>query len=209
MSFGIALMVQGRLGISPISSFPYVFSVRFPQISLGTFTMILNLLLITGQILILRREFTLIQFVQFPITLLFGLFVDVSKWMLSVILPQAYWQQLLVFLFGCVVLALGVSLAVTAGVVMNSGEAFIAAVSRKSGLNFGTVKVLFDVTLVLLAILFSFLFMGRLEGVREGTVIAALLSGFIIRFFNRIMKPPFERWFAGKSSRAACGGQEE
>lgn len=198
MAFGIALMVKAQLGTSPISSMPYVFSLKFPELSLGTFTILWNLLLILGQILILRRKFQWFQLIQIPLTLVFGAFVDFSKFVLDSLNPQNYLLQAGVLLLGCLVLAFGVSLTVLAGVVMNSGEAFVSAVAQQTKKDFGTVKVFFDSSLVILSVLFSLLFFGAVAGVREGTVAAALLSGFIIRFFNRALRPPVERRMAGK-----------
>lgn len=200
MAFGIALMTQTKLGVSPISSLPYLFSLEFTWISLGNFTILWNLVLIAGQLLILRRDFRWFQLVQLPITLIFGVFVDGCKLLVSSWDLSYYWLQLLLVLLGCAVLALGVALTVLAGVVMNSGEAFVAAAAGKTGWDFGMVKVGFDSSLVLLAVLFSFLFFGRMEGVREGTILAALLSGWIVRFFTRILKKPVERWETGTES---------
>ncbi len=197
MAVGIALMVRAELGTSPISSIPYVFSLKFSEISLGVFTILWNIFLILGQVLILRRKFRWFQLVQIPLTFLFGIFVDFSKYILDFLHPQEYWKQAAVLILGCLVLALGVSFTVVAGVVMNSGEAFVNAVAQQTGKNFGTIKVFFDSALVLLSAAFSLLFFGRIVGVREGTVIAALLSGFIIRFFNRLLTPVIERWFCG------------
>ncbi|MCI8501995.1 MAG: YitT family protein [Oscillospiraceae bacterium] len=200
MAFGVALMVQTKLGVSPISSLPYVFNLEFTWISLGNFTILWNLVLIAGQLLILRRKFQWFQLIQLPITLIFGVFVDGCKLLVSSWNLDHYWLQMLFLLLGCTVLALGVTLTVLAGVVMNSGEAFVAAIAGKTGWNFGTVKVGFDSSLVLLAILFSLLFFGRMEGVREGTILAALLSGFIVRLFTRVLKKPVERWETGTKS---------
>lgn len=50
---------------------------------------------------------------------------------------------------------------------------------------FGSTKVAFDVSLTVIAGVLSFLFAHRLDGVREGTIIAALLVGFIARLFGR------------------------
>ncbi|MCF2592641.1 hypothetical protein I6E11_02250 [Bacteroides caecigallinarum] len=47
--------------------------------------------------------------------------------------------------------------------------------------DFGTIKICFDVSLVLLAALGSWLLSGRIDGVREGTVIAALITGPFVR----------------------------
>lgn len=42
-----------------------------------------------------------------------------------------------------------------------------------------------DVTLVSLAIVLSIYFPGHVEGVREGSVVAALVTGYIVTFFSR------------------------
>lgn len=200
MALGIALMVKAKLGTSPISSLPYIFSLRFTAISLGSFTILWNLLLILGQAVVLRRKFRWYQLIQIPLTLVFGVFVDLAKELLGFLNPENYLFQVAVLLFGCLVLAFGVSLTVLAGVVMNSGEAFVAAVAEQTGKDFGLVKVFFDSSLVLLSAGLSFAFFGMVAGVREGTVIAALLSGFIIRIFNRLLGPAAERWLTGSQA---------
>lgn len=200
MALGIALMVKAKLGTSPISSLPYIFSLRFTAISLGSFTILWNLLLILGQVVVLRRKFRWYQLIQIPLTLVFGAFVDLAKELLGFLNPENYLFQAAVLLFGCLVLAFGVSLTVLAGVIMNSGEAFVAAVAEQTGKDFGLVKVFFDSSLVLLSAGLSFAFFGMVTGVREGTVIAALLSGFIIRIFNRLLGPAAERWLTGSQA---------
>ena len=49
----------------------------------------------------------------------------------------------------------------------------------------GVTKICFDVSMTVIAGVLSFVFAGKLDGVREGTVIAALLVGFIARLFGR------------------------
>jgi cytidylate kinase len=47
--------------------------------------------------------------------------------------------------------------------------------------------MIFDVSMTVIAGILSFVLMGQLQGVREGTVIAALLVGFIARTLGRIL----------------------
>ena len=84
---------------------------------------------------------------------------------------------------GCLVMALGISLEVAADVIMLPGEAFVRALSHRLGRKFGNVKVALDVALVSLSILTSLAFVGRLEGVREGTVAAAFCVGLLTKQF--------------------------
>ena len=81
---------------------------------------------------------------------------------------------------------------------MNSGEAFVKAVSDTTGGEFGNLKVGFDVSCVVLAAVLSlFCFDWTIRGIREGTVIAALCTGFVIKFFSRKLREPLERLLVG------------
>ncbi|MDE6448506.1 MAG: hypothetical protein K2L41_00315, partial [Muribaculaceae bacterium] len=53
------------------------------------------------------------------------------------------------------------------------------------GKDFGHTKVVFDISLVTGAMLLSLAFCGHIEGVREGTVVAALCTGFLVNFLAR------------------------
>lgn len=185
MSLGITLMVKAQLGTSPISSMPYVFSLKFTTISLGVFTILWNFILILLQIIILGKKFQPFQLLQLPLSLIFGAFVDFTKLILKNLSPNSYLSSTLILFLGCFVLALGVSFTVLADVIMNSGEALVKAISIRTGKDFGSIKIAFDVSLVILSILSSLIFFHKIAGVREGTIVAAVISGFIIRFYNK------------------------
>ena len=67
---------------------------------------------------------------------------------------------------------------------MLPGESFVRAIAQTWNTNFGTTKIIFDSSMVIIAGVLSFVILGRLNGLREGTVIAALLVGFIARLFG-------------------------
>lgn len=192
-ALGVAFTKHGELGVSPISSVANVLSIRFEFLSLGSWLIIWNCVLILGQILILGRKFQPIQFLQVPLSFLFGWFTDLGMWMVSPIPVNAYPTRILMVLIGVVVLGFGISLAVIANVIMNSGEAFVKALSDRVRKEFGNVKVAFDVSCVLLALVLSLLFFdGAIVGTREGTVISALLTGFVVKWFSKRWKTPLE-----------------
>lgn len=182
-SLGICLIIKASLGSSPISGIPYVTSLYYP-LSFGTTTLIFNLLLVFGQIAILRRDFKQREWLQLPVAFLLGVFIDISMWLLAWVIPTNYPLQIVTLLCGCAILGFGVSLEVRANVVMLAGEAFVQAVTKKSGKEFGFVKVGFDTSLTFLACITSLILFGSIEGIREGTVIAALTVGIFARYFN-------------------------
>lgn len=197
-AFGVAVTKHGELGVSPISSVANVLSYKFTALSLGTWLIVWNCILIVGQILILRKDFKPIQLLQIPLSFLFGYFTDFGMWCVSFVPVPNYFVRLLSVLCGTVILAFGISLTVTANVIMNSGEAFVKAIADKSGRNFGNMKIGFDVGCVVLALVLSLLlFDGRILGAREGTVIAALCTGLVVKFFSKHITAPLERWLKG------------
>lgn len=186
-SLGVSLITKASLGTSPISSIPYVLSLKLPM-TLGEFTIFFSVLLILLQLLILRKKFPLEHFLQIPISIAFGYFIDLTMLMLSFVQPDSYLYSLLALLIGCVILGFGVYTEVLANVAMLPGESFVRAVSETWKTDFGTTKVAFDVSMTVIAGGLSFLFFGTLNGVREGTIIAAILVGFIARLFGRAFK---------------------
>ena len=107
MAIGVDLSVKANLGVSPISSVPYVYSLKFP-LTLGQTTIIMNILLIGLQMLLLRKDYQWIQLIQVPVVLLFGWFIDLTLPLVAWIEPTRYLSQAAYSLLSCPVLALGV-----------------------------------------------------------------------------------------------------
>ena len=186
MAFGVAFSIKASLGTSPISSVPYVVSL-FAPLTVGTATIIMHCVFILLQILILRKKYHPIQLMQLPVALFFGYLTDFGVWAVQGITCNHYLQQWLVCLIGIFLVAVGVSLEVKAGVVVLAGEGVVLAICKVLPVKFGYMKVGFDVTLVAIACVLSFVFTGRLQGVREGTVAAALLVGLIAKQLGKML----------------------
>lgn len=185
MSLGVAFSIKANLGTSPISSVPYVVSLISP-ISVGMATILMHCIFILLQIVILRKKYHFIQLIQLPTAFIFGFMTDFSVWLINGITYSSYLTQWILCIVGIVLVAIGVSMEVTANVVTLAGEGLILAICRVLPIKFGNMKVCFDVTLVVIAILIGFLAKGELIGVREGTIAAALFVGLLSK---QICKP--------------------
>lgn len=185
-SLGVALLKKAALGVSPISSAANIVSIAVPNLSLGTWLIIWNCVLILGQLLILRRDFRAVELLQLPLSVLFGLFTDLSMSLLDFVEPGSYIECFVLVVLGTATMALGISLTVIADVIMNSGEALVKAVSDKTGKAFGSMKIAFDACCVALAVALSFILCGEILEVREGTLVAALLTGVFVNLFGRL-----------------------
>ncbi|MDE5767786.1 MAG: YitT family protein, partial [Oscillospiraceae bacterium] len=170
-ALGVAFSKHAELGVSPISSVANVLSCQFTAFSLGTWLIIWNCILILGQIVLLRKNFKLIQLLQIPLSFVFGWFTDLGMWIVNPIPVNSYPTQLLLVLIGIFIMGFGIALSVIADVILNSGEAFVKAISDTFRKEFSNIKIGFDISCVILALGLSLLFFDfRIVGTREGTV---------------------------------------
>ncbi|MCM1311724.1 MAG: hypothetical protein NC206_02465 [Bacteroides sp.] len=214
LAMGLAMIITSTLGTSPISSWSYVMSCNTP-LSVGTYTFIINMALIAGQFMVLRHHGLRRQAVniglQIPFSFMFSAFIDFNIWLLKAAGPTVlhpfgesalplYAYCVLLLALGCFIQSVGVLLEVKAGVTMMSGEAFVYYICTRWSKEFGKVKVTFDVVLVLLAVISSVGFSlaesngnlnidtilkGLFGAVREGTIVAALSVGQIVRLLAK------------------------
>ena len=194
MGIGVALTKHGELGVSPISSVANVVSIKFTFLSLGNWLTISNCVLLIGQILLLRKNFKPIQLLQIPLSFLFGYFTDFGLYLAGFIPNDIYVIKLLLVISGIIVLGFGITLGVIANVILNSGEAFVKALSDVIHKEFSNVKITFDVSWVAFSIILSlFFFGGELVGTREGTILSAIFTGIAVKLWLKLIKRPIER----------------
>lgn len=186
MAAGVAFSIHGNLGTSPISSLPYTLSVIVGPLSVGTATICMHGVLVLLQILILRKKYDPFQLIQLPVAIVFGYLTDFFNWLLNGLSYSAYWQQWIFCLIGICLVATGVALEVMSKVTVLAGEGFDLAVCQVTRIKFANMKIIFDVSLVVIACILGLIFTGQLQGVREGTVAAALLVGLLTK---QIAKP--------------------
>ena len=202
MAFGVSFSIKADLGTSPVSSIPYTLNLateassKIPTISVGVTTIIVNVLIVLLQVILLRRNFQPIQLIQILISIVFGLLINLTNDILRGITLNAYWQQWLICIVGIILVAIGVSFEVTAKACTLPGEGLTLALCKLlPKVKFGLMKILVDCTMVILAVIISFVFIHKLRGVREGTVAAAVCVGFIARLFNKFMIPLGNKFF--------------
>lgn len=199
-AFGVAFAIKAAIGTSPISSLPYVTS-EMSGLTVGETTIIMNLMFVLIQIALLRKNYSWWQLLQFPVVCLFGVMIDVAELSIENLTCSAYWEQWLFCFIGILALAVGISMQVCAKLVPTPGEGLVLAICQVGHWRFGNIKVIFDVTLVAIATILSLSFLGGLDGVREGTVVAALLVGQITKKTNPMIMSVGRHWARWKSVR--------
>ncbi len=181
---GVSFITKAGLGTSPITSIPYTLSLGFTP-TVGMFTLVFNIFLIILQVILLRRNFQLQNLLQLPIIALFSFFIDLTMSLLGFIQPETYVLKVISLVIGCLILGFGVFMEMVANVAMLPGEATVRVVSDVFSTDFGKTKIAFDSSMTVIAAILSFIMFKHLDGVREGTIVAAILVGFIARLFKK------------------------
>lgn len=193
LAYGVALCVRSDLGSSVISSAPYAFFLAgakglAPDWTLGMYTNLLNVLLVMGQIIVLRRQYRPWQLLQLLIGIVFGIFIDLSMSLTAFLgtITELH-IRLGLMLAGSSIMALGVAMEMRCASITMPGEGLPAALSKVTGKPFADMKILTDTLLVGMAIIFSFLFfegwMWNVVGV--GTLFAMIYIGVTVKVISR------------------------
>lgn len=205
IAFGVAVSIKSNLGISPPSCPPTILNLRWSGISVGTFTWIMHLVFILLQLILLRKDFKLSYLMQIPAAFVFGYLCDAFIWMLDAIGSPAtvYWVQIALSLAAVLIAAIGIKIEVLGKGWILAGDMTTAVISTVSGKSFSTVKVLFDIAMVVFTGAFAWFAFGLVTGngvtnvIREGTLIQAILTGLCMK----VTDPWMDKLFAPLVSR--------
>ena len=115
---------------------------------------------------------------------MYGYLTDFSCKLISGLQVKNYFSQFSLMILSCFVLGFGIWIQFKGGVAMLPGEAMNRAISKVTGKSYENIKIFFDILYIVAAAAICFIFIGKLEGVREGSIIAAVLIGNIIKLYN-------------------------
>ena len=195
IALGVGISVKSNLGIAPPSCPPVILNLKWAHVSVGTFTWISHLFFILLQVILLGKEFKLRYLMQIPAAFVFGYLCDGAIWLFDALNAPAtnYLVQILLCLLSVFITAIGIKMEVIGEGWILAGDMIVAVMSQVAKTPFGTVKVLFDVALVVLTALFSWVAFGLLTGngatvvIREGTLILAFLTGLCMRVADPVL----------------------
>ena len=191
IAFGTSLSIRANLGSSPISCPPYVLSlIPGTALTMGEYVICMHIFFILSQILMLRRDYQIIQLLQILVSLLFGVYTDLTMWMTGLFQFDNTTIGYFFFFFqlcdGGGLLAYGIALEVKCDVLMLAGEGFPLAISKVVHADFGKVKIFSGTGLVVVGIVFCFVFFGRWhwDMIGVGTLFSMFYVGFLVRKFS-------------------------
>ena len=186
-SMGVALSAKAGLGTSPVASVPYSVSLVNHALTFGWWLNMWSVLQIAVQIALLRKKCKPVEIIiQTVLAFVYGYLTDFSCKLISGLQANNYIMQFALMILSCFVLGFGIWIQFKGGVAMLPGEAMNRAISEVTGKKYENIKIFFDVLYIIVAAAICFIFIGKLEGVREGSIIAAVLIGNIIKMYNKL-----------------------
>ena len=187
MSLGVAFSITSTLGTTPVSSISYALAL-ITNIDIGVTTFLFNAALILIQFLILRSKFHKKRLLQLINCILFGYFTDVALFLVSFIpFEHTISFYLLYLILSIFLIAFGIFLYMPANIAPLPGEGCVESVAIVTGWRFSTIKIGFDATTVIIALIMCALWYTNVFGaVYIGTVISAFMVGFTLRQINNL-----------------------
>lgn len=186
-SMGVAFSTKAGLGTSPVASVPYSVSLVSDLFTFGGWLNLLSVIQIVVQVLLLRRKCKPLEIIiQTVLAFVYGYLTNLSCYIIRDIQVNSYFEQLLYMALGCFILAFGIWLQLKGRVAMLPGEAMNRAISEVTGRRYENIKIAFDVIYIAASAVICLVFLGKLEGVREGSIVAAIAVGNIIKLYNYV-----------------------
>lgn len=213
VALGVAFMEKADFGVSMVVAPAYLLHLKisqiFPFFSFGMAEYCLQALLLIAMGLVLRR-FRLSYLFSFVTAVVYGFVLDGCMLLTALLPDQALWLRGLYYLGGMVLCAAGVSAMFHTYIAPEVYELFVKEVSARFGVNINRFKTGYDCVSCALGVALSFLFFGlwQFEGVKWGTIVCALVNGWVIGRFSAFYekhwhfedKLPWRPFFTGEKT---------
>ena len=173
---GVAMTVHASLGIAPWDVFAQGISIQ-TGLSFGVSTVVVSALVLLAWIPLKVKP----GIGTIANAILIGLFADF--WLLILPDTSIYWQRLLIFLVGVVIVAIATGLYISSTLGSGPRDGLMQGTANALDKPFWMVRTGYEGTVLTL---------GALMGgqVREGTLIFALSIGYLVQLSMKFFKIP-------------------
>lgn len=190
-AMGVVFAIKSDLGVSPVSTLPYVVSL-LTGYTVGMMTALLYVLFVGLQWLLLGKGFRKVDGLQLVFAFGFGFCVDLSKFLIRTLTYRSLLGQVVYLCIGTVMIGFGIFLILKTGLIVSPTDGLVKAIAQRFNQAFSGVKIGVDLSVSILSAVLSYVFLGSIVGVGFGTVFSAFSVGFSIRFFEHIIGDLFE-----------------
>lgn len=180
LAIGIALLIKAGIGLGPVDAFNASLS-QLTDITVGTMSILFNTFFIIGQIFVWRKNFTPIQYLQIPETVILGGMIDFFLIYVLTFEISSYLISVIIFGLGLIIMSFSVGAINTSQVIYSPLEGFCLALESVTSFKFVQYRWGADILFIICS--FLFVSMGADNVLREGTIAVMLLFSPILNYF--------------------------
>ena len=189
-SFGVVLMLYSGAGISAISSVPYAFSEVVPVLTLGTWTYLFQGVLVLS-LMVLRRQFVPSYLCSFVVGFVFGELLDIHEAWIG-LLPTGLPFKIIYFIVSYLLISLGIALSNRCGLPIVPTDLFPRELAQITHISYAKIKIAFDVICLATTGILTLGFLGHLDGLGIGTILAAFTMGKMVAVCGDLFDQRFQ-----------------
>lgn len=197
MAFAAAFTEKANFGMSMVVAPAYILHLKvsefLPWFTFGVSEYVFQGLLIIITVLIMRK-FKISYLFSFVTAVIYGTLLDGAMALISILPENTFAIRILWYILGTVLCSFAVSLFFHTYISPEAYELIVKEVAQKFNFNINKVKTSYDCISVVLGIIMSFTFFGFgvFKGVGVGTILCALINGFLIGRFSKLLEKHFD-----------------
>ena len=197
MAFAAAFTEKANFGMSMVVAPAYILHLKvsefLPWFTFGVAEYVFQGLLIIITVLIMRK-FKISYLFSFVTAVIYGTLLDGAMALISALPENTLAIRILWYILGTVLCSFAVSLFFHTYLSPEAYELIVKEIAQKFNFNINKVKTSYDCISVVLGIIMSFAFFGFgvFKGVGVGTVFCALINGFLIGRFSKLLEKHFD-----------------
>ena len=196
MAFAAAFTEKASFGMSMVVAPAYILHLKISEIlpwfTFGVAEYCFQGLLVVLTVVVMRR-FKLTYLFSFVTAIIYGTCLDLAMKIIAPLPDATFFPRLMWYIIGTVFCSLAVSLFFHTYLAPEAYELIVKEISGKTRFNINKVKTVYDCISVVLGIILSFSFFGFgvFKGVGVGTILCALINGFLIGRFSALLEKFF------------------
>lgn len=197
MAFAASFTEKAGFGMSMVVAPAYILHLKMsqflPWFSFGVAEYVFQGLLLLLTIGIMRK-FKVSYLFSFVTAVLYGLLLDGAMSVIAALPDDTFVIRALWYVLGMVLCSLAVSLFFHTYISPEVYELIVKEITSKFKCDINKVKTMYDCLSTALGIVLSFSFFGFgvFEGVKWGTILCALVNGFLIGRCTKLLEHVFE-----------------
>lgn len=190
VSLGNTFIIKAGLGQSTMSGACSAVS-EITNVRVGNYFTIMNYILILVQLIILRKDFKVIQLLQIGVASVQGLVINFFQYdfyPIASLKPDSYFACWIFIILGILLMSFGVSIVILADVILMPLEGCCKAISDKTKVRFGTIRQAADVLFIVITVICLLIWQIPNHYIREGSLFYTLVFGKSINYTMPLLK---------------------